>query len=159
METGIEARAQEHRDVLRVDVNVQCGEGLLHRRVSVSLDECASEPQGTDREVRSRPFPADCERHQEDASGSQISLPAALLDVGPIEAPEVIARLVPRYQEKLRQLGYEIDAQRLHEILCTSFPDLRAVAEQAGVRGDAVGESGSRAALGRREAQGREKAT
>src|SRR6478752_305107 len=31
-------------------------------------------------------------------------------DVGPIEAPEVIARLVPRYQEKLRQLGYEIDA-------------------------------------------------
>ena len=50
-------------------------------------------------------------------------------DVGPIEAPEVIARLVPRYQEKLRQLGY-IDARRLHEILCTSFPDLRAVANR-----------------------------
>ena len=51
-------------------------------------------------------------------------------DVGPIEAPEVIARLMPRYQEKLRQLGYEIDARRLHEILCTSFPDLRAVANR-----------------------------
>ena len=51
-------------------------------------------------------------------------------DVGPIEAPEIIARLVPRYQGKLRKLGYEIEAQRLHEILCTSFPDLRAVANR-----------------------------
>ena len=33
METGIEQRSQEHRDVLRLDVDVQCGEGLLHRRV------------------------------------------------------------------------------------------------------------------------------
>ena len=51
-------------------------------------------------------------------------------DVGPIESPEIIARLVPRYQGKLRKLGYEIEAQRLHEILCTSFPDLRAVANR-----------------------------
>ena len=51
-------------------------------------------------------------------------------DVGPIEAPQIIARLVPWYQGKLRKLGYEIEAQRLHEILCTSFPDLRTVANR-----------------------------
>ena len=51
-------------------------------------------------------------------------------DVGPIEASEIIARLVPWYQGRLRELGYEIEEQRLHEILCTSFPDLRAVANR-----------------------------
>jgi len=51
-------------------------------------------------------------------------------DVGPLEAPEIINRLVPRYQEKLGKLGLQMDAQRLHEILYTSFPDLRAVANR-----------------------------
>ena len=78
-------------------------------------------------------------------------------DVGPIEAPEVITRLVPRYQEKLRQLGYEIDAQRLHEILCTSFPDLRAVANSLEFEATPLAER-TESALGPREAQEREKA-
>ena len=78
-------------------------------------------------------------------------------DVGPIEAPEVIARLVPRYQEKLRQLGYEIDARRLHEILCTSFPDLRAVANRLEFEATPLADR-TESALGPQEAQEREKA-
>jgi replication-associated recombination protein RarA len=77
-------------------------------------------------------------------------------DVGPIEAPEVIARLMPRYQEKLRQLGCEIDAQRLHEILCTSFPDLRAVANRLEFEATPLGER-VESALRSREANGLEK--
>jgi replication-associated recombination protein RarA len=78
-------------------------------------------------------------------------------DVGPIEAPEVIARLMPRYQEKLRQLGCEIDAQRLHEILCTSFPDLRAVANRLEFEATPLPVR-IESALGSREADGREQA-
>ena len=78
-------------------------------------------------------------------------------DVGPIEAPEVIARLMPRYQEKLRQLGYEIGPRRLHEILCTSFPDLRAVANR--LEFEATPLAGQiESALESQEAQEREKA-
>jgi len=78
-------------------------------------------------------------------------------DVGPIEAPDVIARLMPRYQEKLRQLGCEIDARRLHEILCTSFPDLRAVANRLEFEAAPLAQR-IESTLGSREANGREKA-
>ena len=61
-------------------------------------------------------------------------------DVGPLEAPEIINRLVPRYQEKLGKLGLQMDAQRLNEILCTSFPDLRAVANRLEFEATPMGE-------------------
>ena len=51
-------------------------------------------------------------------------------DVGPSQATEVIKRLLPRYQEKLARLGYSLDDQRLWELICVSFPDLRSVANQ-----------------------------
>jgi hypothetical protein len=64
---------------------------------------------------------------------------------------------MPRYQEKLRQLGCEIDARRLHEILCTSFPDLRAVANRLEFEATPLDER-IESALAPREAQEREKA-
>jgi replication-associated recombination protein RarA len=78
-------------------------------------------------------------------------------DVGPIEAPEIIARLVPRYQGKLRRLGYEIGAKRLHEILCTYFPDLRAVANRLEYEASPLAER-IESPLEPREAEGRDKA-
>ena len=78
-------------------------------------------------------------------------------DVGPIEAPQIIARLVPWYQGKLRKLGYEIEAKRLHEILCTSFPDLRAVANRLELEASPLAER-VESSLEPRQAEGRVKA-
>lgn len=49
-------------------------------------------------------------------------------DVPVVDRPEVIARLVTRYESRLSALGLQVDPVRLREIVGIYFPDLRAVA-------------------------------
>ena len=49
-------------------------------------------------------------------------------DVGPLEAEATIQRLLPRYTDKLGQLGYDIDAVWLSKEMHFNFPDLRGLA-------------------------------
>ena len=51
-------------------------------------------------------------------------------DVVSKDRPEVIDRLVSRYQVRLEELGITVDPKRLQEIAAIYFPDLRAVANQ-----------------------------
>ena len=79
METGI-----EH---VRKNIEMFCVSMSMFSAVKVCfIDECEYLSMNAQASLRgliekcdSRPLPADRERHQEDASGSQISLPAALL--------------------------------------------------------------------------------
>lgn len=48
-------------------------------------------------------------------------------DPNPLAATEIIERLVPRYYEKLANVGLSIGISTLREILFTEFPDLRRV--------------------------------
>jgi DNA polymerase III delta prime subunit len=43
---------------------------------------------------------------------------------------EVQERLIGRYESQLGEYGIEYDKQRLTEIICNSFPDLRAIAQK-----------------------------
>jgi replication-associated recombination protein RarA len=49
-------------------------------------------------------------------------------DVGPLEAEAAIKRLLPRYADKLAQLGYDVDPAWLNREMHVFFPDLRKVA-------------------------------
>lgn len=49
-------------------------------------------------------------------------------DAGPLEAEATIQRLLPRYTDKLGQLGYDIDAEWLSREMHIVFPDLRKLA-------------------------------
>ena len=51
-------------------------------------------------------------------------------DIPPKDYPEVIARLRGRYKQRLTELETPIDLARLQEIICLSFPDLRAIANR-----------------------------
>ena len=51
-------------------------------------------------------------------------------DLSAKDEPEVIARLCARYEQRLKELGYVLDAERLGEIVRRDFPDLRAIANQ-----------------------------
>lgn len=49
-------------------------------------------------------------------------------DVVPLDAEAAIKRLLPRYTDKLVQLGYDIDGSWLEKEIRLAFPDLRKVA-------------------------------
>jgi hypothetical protein len=51
-------------------------------------------------------------------------------DLSSKDAPEVIARLCGRYEERLKELGFVVDPTRLGEIVHVYFPDLRAIASR-----------------------------
>lgn len=51
-------------------------------------------------------------------------------DLSPCDAPDIVERLLPRYQRKIREAGLTIDEERLRAILFTEFPDLRRVANR-----------------------------
>ena len=51
-------------------------------------------------------------------------------DISVAEASEVIARVLPRYVARLRELNVEIEEQRVRELFHIYFPDLRALANQ-----------------------------
>ena len=157
METGI-----EH---VRNNIEAYCNSMSLFSAVKVCfIDECEYLSMNAQASLRGLIEKYDHVRFLLTANDIKKMHPALksrclpiCFDVGPIEAPEVIARLMPRYQEKLRQLGCEIDARRLHEILCTSFPDFRAVANRLEFEATPLTKA-IESALGPGEAQEREKA-
>lgn len=51
-------------------------------------------------------------------------------DPSPLNADEIIERVLPRYRLKLADAGLEIADKALREILFTEFPDLRRVANR-----------------------------
>ena len=130
METGI--------DNVRKYIQGFCTAASMYSRVKVCfIDECDYLSMNAQASLRGLIEKCDHTRFLLTANEIKKMHPALksrclpiCFDVGPLEAPEIINRLVPRYQEKLGKLGLQIDVQRLDEILYTSFPDLRAVANR-----------------------------
>jgi hypothetical protein len=51
-------------------------------------------------------------------------------DIKPSDRAEVQKRLIARYETKLAEYGIQHDKQRLIEIVDTSYPDLRSIAQK-----------------------------
>jgi DNA polymerase III delta prime subunit len=51
-------------------------------------------------------------------------------DVSPRDRPVVVDRMIARFEQRLLELGYEYDPNRLREIVGIYFPDLRNIANQ-----------------------------
>lgn len=95
-----------------LSINAQAGlRGLIERQPQVRFLMTANQERKLTPALRSRCLPI-------------------CFDISPIDATKTIERLLPRYMQKLIDLGYVVDLEHLRELMFTFFPDLRLVANE-----------------------------